>query len=226
MDFSVACSCGKSTTVSEGAAGSRFDCSCGQSIAVPSLTDLRVQAGLPPQAPNPTAAIPFMVADGELPTMTACARCAGATDDTVTVTVECEIASGNEPSGIAAVFLFLVFGFWVLLLRTRKVDRPQLGDSRIVHCPLRMCQVCQRQMARNAGRWRWMAAIQVVIGLVILVWSDWGALLFLGAAITFVWEMVARQRQRTALKSLLAREPIYEQLLDDFPHANVLLNVD
>lgn len=227
MDFHVPCVCGATLTVSEGAAGSSRDCSCGRTIAVPSLTDLRLLAGLPPQAPNPVVAIPYLIADGLLPTMTTCAGCNAATEETATVTAECEIASrSSESSWIGVVLLFWIFGVWALLLRLRHGDRPDQGDSKIVHCPLRMCRACQRQTSRNATVWIWLAVAQAVLAVILLAWSDWGAILLLTAALTVVWEFAARNRQQTALKKLLRQEPIYDQLLEDFPKANVLLNVD
>lgn len=46
MEFTVSCSCGRVQTVSEGSAGARIACDCGQTVDVPSLTQLRKQAGL------------------------------------------------------------------------------------------------------------------------------------------------------------------------------------
>ncbi len=51
MEFQVACDCGNVLWVSEGMAGSSTTCSCGRTVAVPSLSALRAQ-------PLPDAATP------------------------------------------------------------------------------------------------------------------------------------------------------------------------
>ena len=46
MDFNIQCECGKTFTLTEGAAGTALICACGREVRVPSFTDLRVRAGL------------------------------------------------------------------------------------------------------------------------------------------------------------------------------------
>jgi hypothetical protein len=41
MDYGLKCECGNELRVSEGAAGVAFPCSCGRTIVVPELTQLR-----------------------------------------------------------------------------------------------------------------------------------------------------------------------------------------
>src|SRR5262245_12422632 len=116
MDFQVRCECGGYVVVCEGAAGARMECPCGRTVAVPSLAELREQAGLAAHRGSARFIIENMLAHGELPTMTACARCNGATDDTVAVTAECEKAWGSEPGWITWLFVLLLGGIWALLL--------------------------------------------------------------------------------------------------------------
>lgn len=49
MNFVVRCSCGAGLSVPEGAAGNEELCrSCGRAVTIPTLSELRAQAGLPP----------------------------------------------------------------------------------------------------------------------------------------------------------------------------------
>src|SRR5262245_11111325 len=56
MEYQVACPCGKALDVSEDMAGSAAACSCGRTVRVPSLSELRgeaITAPVPPPVPNP-----------------------------------------------------------------------------------------------------------------------------------------------------------------------------
>jgi hypothetical protein len=53
MDFNVRCECGIPLLISEGAAGARVPCDCGRTVIIPSLDELRKQAGVRPPDPNP-----------------------------------------------------------------------------------------------------------------------------------------------------------------------------
>lgn len=236
MEFTLQCNCGNSLTVPEGAAGTQGQCSCGRAIDIPSLTELRVLAGLPPQPPNPAVMIGVYTAEGSLPSRTTCAGCDAATSDVVTITAECEIAShgGTMDTGGSSMavlaFLGLFFGMWIVVFRQirESQEKPrEHGDSRIVHCPVRICSVCRAELVRNPAWLTWAAVIQVVLGIgIAMMWSGWGAVLLASALITWWIELAAQKRQQAELKVLMSQEPIYEQLLSDFPKAKVLLNLD
>ena len=200
-----------SLTVPEGAAGTQTECACGRTVDIPSLTELRVLAGLPPQPPNAAVMIGIYAAEGTLPSRKTCASCDAATNDVVTITAECEIASqggtldaGGSSLGFLA-FLSLFFGMWVVIvlqLREGQKKPREDGDSRIVHCPVRFCSVCRVELVRNPAWLTWAAVIQVVLGIgIILAWSGWGAILFASALITWWIELAAQKRQQAEIKS-------------------------
>ena len=235
MDFKIHCECGESITVPEGAAGTSRVCRCGRSIAVPSLTEMRVQAGLPPQPPNPLLLVPLLCADGKLPSLTSCVNCHCDTKETAIVTVDCEISAHDSSfdtkgSGSAAIAaLFLLIGWIVILREARQTEERPIdhGGSRFAHCPVRICRNCRIKLFSQSPMWKWVIAVQV--GLAILIFAaltDWGALLLLTAAFTWWLGNRAQEQYQSRLKKLLAVEPIYEQLLVDFPHAKVAPNVD
>jgi hypothetical protein len=67
MRFRVYCECGGHIVVSEAAAGAKLPCACGRTVSVPSLHELRVEAGLPPYNVSPELVIEAMLLSGEMP---------------------------------------------------------------------------------------------------------------------------------------------------------------
>src|SRR5262249_43305342 len=65
--FHADCECGRRHPVAEGAAGGTIQCGCGRTLPVPSLRELRVEAGLTPYDPNPELVITHMLATRDLP---------------------------------------------------------------------------------------------------------------------------------------------------------------
>src|SRR5262245_61506584 len=90
MDFRIKCECGKHVVVTTGSAGGSVQCACGRIVIVPSLTELRRQAGISPYKVNPAQVIEQMVKEGELPPVQPCARCGNRTDEVLDAVAECE----------------------------------------------------------------------------------------------------------------------------------------
>lgn len=230
MDFHVSCQCGESLRVSEGAAGARLNCSCGRVVVVPSLSELREQAGLAANQPSAKLVIESMLAGGELPTATTCAHCDRDANETVYLTAECEKAFGSEPDRTAAILAILIFGLWgwlVYLFRTREAT--EFGDNVILHLPVRLCPDCRRSLlgGSNTGGFGLIAALLGACGVVtMIVWSKWGGLFLVGSFFALVTKFIARMRQDRQYKWLLGHESIYGRLLDDFPQAILLLSDD
>jgi hypothetical protein len=224
MNFDVRCECGAYVVVSEGAAGARVDCDCGRTVTVPSLDELRKQAGLPPPAPNPVLVIEDMLAHGELPTAPACFHCDCAASDTILVTAECEKATGSEPNLILWVLAWWFLGIFAVFLREGKAT--ELGRNLYLHLPVRLCRPCQRKFTsrRFAFGLGLIAVAAALTGIILvatgLVWG-WGMLVI--SVLVFWIAVVAKKRRREALKNLLARERIYHQLLQHYPVARLVI---
>lgn len=225
MTLSVQCECGAKVPVSEGAAGSVVECACGQPITVPSLFELRKQAGL--RTASPAIVIENMLAHGELPTLTGCARCNGASDEIVDVTAECEKVWSNEPGVISWIIGILFFGIWTVVWNLTRETRER-GRNLLLHLPVRICRTCQWQLLRNpvASTFGIVAVTLLIIGVaVMLLWSIWGVMLLPGAVIAWAMETIERKRHQRVIKKVLAQEPIYQELLNDCPDAKMVLNV-
>src|SRR5947208_3547697 len=113
MPYRIACECGESVTVAETAAGTTALCRCGRKVVIPSLRELRRQAGVPESGPSPELAVEALLLAGELPEEDHCVLCGVATDATVCCRTECERAyvRSGQPSWWVYLLAFLTFGW-------------------------------------------------------------------------------------------------------------------
>jgi hypothetical protein len=83
MDFRMSCRCGRPFVVTEGAADATVEChDCGR---VPSLKELRIEAGLPPCNASPELVIERLLESGITPGGDTCVHCGLPTDETVQI---------------------------------------------------------------------------------------------------------------------------------------------
>jgi hypothetical protein len=72
-----------------------------------------------------------------------------------------------------------------------------------------------------------IAAVLAVAGLVIMLfWTPWGGILLVGAVLAWWLNAMVRRRRQAVLKKLLAQEPVYKRLLDDYPDATLVLSIN
>jgi hypothetical protein len=222
MIHTIRCECGTDVSVSEGAAGTVVPCSCGRAIPVPSLAELKRQSGL--SAVSTALIVEDLLAKQELPTVMTCASCTGASDETVTVTAECEKAWSQKPSLIAILY----FGAWALLPGLLRQEK-EYGNNLFLHLRVRICRTCRQRLMhdRLASVLAIVALLFVIAGVAIMVfWTVWGALLFVGAIFPLAMKAILWHRRQTVFKKMLSHEPIYQQLLIDYPDARLVLNTD
>ena len=196
-NVTLSCPCGRSVDVSEGAAGVRFPCDCGRTIAVPSLGRLREMAGLPAVPVDPIVEVETALATGTLPPP-GCVECGRADAERFDLVAVCErrhAAGGpdGDGAGIAEVLLLIVLGWPFLLLRAMlrrpsgEMDEVWHGRESVVSVPIRVCHGCRSQ-ARVRSR--------------------------------FVQRIVGAGRQRR-VKRLLGRVPAYDAVLRKYPAATI-----
>lgn len=226
MSFYVPCECSESLCVSEGAAGASLRCSCGKTVVVPSLDELRKRSGLPARQTNPKTVIEYMLADGELPTATTCAGCGCATGEILYVTAECEKAWRSGPNWSGMIVALLIVGpIWAYLLSRKQGSGTEYGDNLILHLPIRTCSNCRRQylggpISKSLG---WIAALLAGIGIVaVFVWPIWGGVFLVGSLAAFWTKMVVGVRRRATCAWLLRHEPVYGDLLAYYPNTALL----
>src|SRR5437588_745776 len=88
MQYEVRCECGTAHRVSSADAGSRLKCTCGKTVEVPPLHELRAASG--EAALSPVIRIRTMLLAGTLPGTQSCSCCRNKTDRIVRVAIECE----------------------------------------------------------------------------------------------------------------------------------------
>jgi hypothetical protein len=154
MQLHVPCECGEDVPVTEGEAGSRTTCRCGRTLVVPSLRELRRQAGVPGDGLAPDVVIETLLLAGKLPEEEECVLCSKRTAGCVFCYVEFEravVVDGRPPlwAVIGMVFLFGWIG--ALLARSARREPREWGKDRSFTLPLRLCKRCQPALTDRAS---------------------------------------------------------------------------
>jgi hypothetical protein len=149
MKYRVNCSCGDSVSVSETEAGSQVKWWCGRVVEVPSLRELRRQAGEPGPTVSPEMAIEALLLSGSLPEEEQCILCGVPTDGCVYCRTECErayVRRSGSPTWARAL-AFLTFGLlgYVVVSATPRLEQ-EWGKDRIFSLPLRVCKGCRGRL--------------------------------------------------------------------------------
>jgi Domain of unknown function (DUF1922) len=227
MAYEVRCECGRALTVEETSAGAALPCDCGRTVQVPRLSELKRQAGQAAFRPRATLVIEHMLAAGELPPAN-CACCGVATDDILHATTLCERARKAKDSR-SLLPLYLLFGLVGLLIWAGRPEPQVAGDNLFVRTPLRLCPNCRRMFLprRRVPNLSWLKVGLLVVGLpLLLVGSVWGLVLLGADALLILTETALRRRQQAERKRILCQVPVYGQLFDEFPQAEVALGSD
>src|ERR1700687_1888932 len=139
MQLHVPCECGEDVPVTEGEAGSRTTCRCGRTIVVPSLRELRRQAGVPGQGLGPELVLETLLLAGKLPEETECVLCSEQTAGCVSCQVDCvrAVVSDGRLWFWAELGLIVLFGWiGVLLARSARKEPREWGKDRSFTLPL------------------------------------------------------------------------------------------
>ena len=143
MDFHIRCACGRDLAVTEGAAGGSAACDCGREVSVPSLRDLRVQAGLAPFNASPELVIEHILATGQHPGGTTCVQCGLDTGDNIHIIAECERRWTHRSGGFSWMSLLISALFLpVQIFAWEAADERQFGKNKIYRLPLPVCRDC------------------------------------------------------------------------------------
>lgn len=223
MNFTLTCDCGKDHSVSEGSAGSRIRCECGLAIAVPSLAQLRSDAGLAPVDIPLEFEIPALLESGLLP-KTDCADCGRTVADVMHLVADCEQVHVKNSGGFSWG-MFLISGGRLFLWEDEIVDFH--GRDTMIPTPAHLCSQCRQtllSMRPRSGLDRF-GGILVIIGFGTFFVAPWNAavaILTTGILAKAFTRRIARQFQRH-LRQLLMTEPVYRKLFDKYPDAIILI---
>lgn len=163
MAFHIDCECGARISVSAAMAGSKTDCRCGRTVAVPSLSQLRRSSGDAPYATNSLDAIRLAYAHGALPG-NACAECGQPTKEQIHCHVICErsfrkrsVVNDTEDESLAAHLVGVILPFVGLFMLVRsglrtRVEAEKLGRDTSIDIALCLCSYCRASVGRLSGR--------------------------------------------------------------------------
>jgi hypothetical protein len=225
MDFSISCDCGRSMLVSEGLAGAMTTCECGGRVNVPSLKELRSNAGLAAVPITPEDQIAGMLADGQLPG-DKCLCCGQLTQRFLEFEAHCEShhRRGMDPDGW--LFAFLHGTRFVLMFAARnEASRFEvMGRETVIPVALAMCESCQSRLPLQNGRMPRAVAAVLLLAAVAAFWVDSRIALTLAGIAVICGFLASHQRTtfRTAVRNVASRVSAYQELFQKFPHALIL----
>jgi hypothetical protein len=148
MKCRVYCTCGAPIDVEETAAGTTTRCTCGRSVAVPSLRDLRRQSGVSESSSSPALEVQALLLADRLPDEDHCVLCGVATDGCVRCRTECEkVFMSPAVPWWHYMFGYVVFG-WLgaLLVKATAAEPQEFGTDRVFDLPLRVCDTCRHDL--------------------------------------------------------------------------------
>ena len=154
MSYQVTCECGRRHTVKASQAGSSFPCSCGQSVSVPLMSQLRQSAGEERIRRSPIERVQALINEGKLPSNDDCPLTGQPADRTVVLRVVCEQTwIRGESKNWVTLVLALLFGWLGVLMAIFGPSRPRevLGRDTQLDVPLRVSGEGEEQL-RNTSR--------------------------------------------------------------------------
>ena len=145
MEFSITCPCGAQLRMTSADAGGLKPCSCGTSNSVPSLSELRLQAGQRRYAYSIAEKLRYMHANSELPLHDTCVFCGLPTEDVAHCSVECERPHTNGRGFWGTVLLGMFLPFWLFASINREYMNPEVvGRELTVNTPVPVCPDCSK----------------------------------------------------------------------------------
>lgn len=150
--YPVACECTKVHEVPGTDAGRAIDCTCGRTIEIPTLNQLRASAG------ESTSVIEIelflKLQEGLLPDETRCLSCDVPTEETAYTLAVCEESTSSEPTLLKMIFAFILFiasaplHLGLFSLNDREEDIHH-GRTVKYNLPLRLCTPCRKRTWRR-----------------------------------------------------------------------------
>lgn len=213
MEFTVSCSCGRVQTVSEGSAGARIACACGEMVDVPSLAQLRKQAGLSAVEVAVEFQIARLVETRELPPPS-CIMCGSNSADQMSFAAICEQIYVQKSGGFSWFTLLCSLGNF---MAWRPTEISMHGRNTIVPTPVSACDHCRRQLMHTSSQV--FAALLALAGVVaMLMLSRQSGMIFFGLAfVAYFYSGWSNKHRQRALKQWLGQIPLYKQLFDKYP---------
>lgn len=155
MQYSFECACGRRHFVTPQQAGALLVCDCGQSVTVPKLSRLRVEAGESRVPLDIIGRINAQIRSGELPAGKVCPLSGRPADAIVEIHVQCEEirVRGGRISEAAHIVVLALFGWLGLLMAALSGgERVEHGRDTSVVVPLRVSSSVVEQLRRQRSQ--------------------------------------------------------------------------
>jgi hypothetical protein len=166
-----------------------------------------------------------MLAEKQLPPPR-CAGCDAEEADYVDATAICERAPTRGGESVSRlVFAAFFLGWWVFLFPRRSSDLPE-SEDRLVRVPLRLCRECRAALRPPAGRslLYFLTALTLGIAIPLLFIMPFIGLVLLGISLLLITGIqLSKGRKKAEIRRLWRAVPVYEQLLDQYPDANLVV---
>jgi hypothetical protein len=149
----LSCSCGRSVFARARDAGGRISCECGNNIAVPNLSQLRILAGADAFVTNPAELIRKLQAEGKNPAGKSCLNCGSASPQFYDCHAVCESShikagttkeAGDIPRLLSLLFLPKLILFLMLAVRRKPQESEIRGHDIEVSFKIPICSACAK----------------------------------------------------------------------------------
>jgi hypothetical protein len=141
MEYSVTCLCQKAIPVTAAQAGTEVACSCGRTIKVPRLSELRLTTGRDAYEAGVVSAIQRLIRTGELPYGDTCALSGWPTNDVYELLVECERPWAKQVGKSLPLPWEVLLGLFSPISIWRREVRTEIhGRQTVIRVPLRVRQ--------------------------------------------------------------------------------------
>ncbi len=144
MEYPLPCACGGTLTVTEAAAGTTVNCSCGRAIEVPSWRELNAGSGKSAPRLSPDLAIETLLAARKVPFDPICARCGTETEEQVQVIAECERMQIKGGGFSWLTFILSALFLPVIIFSRKRVEAH--GKDKVYWLPLPACTQCRQHL--------------------------------------------------------------------------------
>jgi hypothetical protein len=154
MSYEVRCECGKAHAVGAADAGASLRCTCGRTVDIPPLHQLRTAGGV--SSIPIVAQVRAAIMNGLLPGTTLCASCGANAGSRCSIKIVCERVRVNEGLSQAEKVGCLIapwVGLWVLLFgAAARRHRAKVGDEVALLLPLPICNACRPKLSDSTER--------------------------------------------------------------------------
>ncbi len=217
MDFTVLCECGAVITVPMTSAGTQLQCSCGSTVEVPSLAQLRSNAGLAAVDVPLDYEVSRLLETGELPTDT-CVECGSAVAEVVKFVAVCEQFHVKKSGGLAWAIMLISLGRF-FIWQDEVVELH--GRTTIIPVPASLCDHCRRNLvhAPPTPLLKKLGTFAVIAGVCLLFLVHWAiaAVVVIGGLLSRLSARLLLKRYQQHLKQSLSNIPVYGRVFEEYP---------